>query len=320
MKWIEIRVYTTTEATDAVCAALENAGITGVQIEDAAYFKDFLNRGGKWDYVDEELLNAPDGEACVKFYVSDNDYGRESLRRARSEVAELPSMDTGLDLGRLMLETKIVDDADWLDIWKEYYKPFPVGEKLVIRPGWEEYDDNDKVVVTLDPGHVFGTGLHQSTQLSLERLEKIVRGGERVLDLGCGSGILSIAAMLLGASSALAVDIDPNAVEIARANAELNGVERDYRALSGDAAADPDIEFEILREKYDVIAANIVADVIISLTGLAAQCMHPGGYFITSGIISRQAGEVREALAEMFEIVDETNRDEWVCIVGRKKQ
>jgi len=325
MDWIEACIYTTTEATEAVCAALAEAGINGVQIEDSVDLKNFLNQGGGWDYVDEELLNAPDGEACIKFYVSDNAHGRESLILAERTVMGLLQMDIGLDLGQLRVETAAVNDEGWLNNWKKYYKPLPIGKRLVIRPEWESYEGKDKIVVTLNPGHVFGTGLHQSTQLCMEQLEDIIKGGgsaaggETTLDLGCGSGVLSIAAMLLGAHSALAVDIDPNAVDIAYENAALNGITEGYRVLSGNAILDGDLREEILSQKYDVVVANIVADVIIALTGLAEECTKPGGYFITSGIIRERADEVRGALESGFEIVSEAIRDEWVCIVGKRR-
>ncbi|MCL2699204.1 MAG: 50S ribosomal protein L11 methyltransferase [Defluviitaleaceae bacterium] len=322
MNWIEACVYTTTEATEAVCAALAETGINGVQIEDSADLKNFLSQdnGGlcRWDYVDEALLNAPDGEACVKFYVSDNAFGHESLLLAERAVMALLNIDTGLDLGRLRVETSAVDDEDWLNAWKKYYKPLEIGNKLVIRPEWEEYTGGRDIVITLNPGHVFGTGLHQSTQLCMEQLEDAIAGGERVLDLGCGSGILSITAMLLGAGSALAVDIDPNAADIAHENAAKNGITENYLALSGDAVADRALKAHICSRKYDVIIANIVADVIISLVPLAASCIEPGGVFITSGIIRERVLEVREALEHEFEIISETARDEWFCLTGQR--
>ena len=318
MKWIEACVYTTTEATEAVCALLAEAGVTGVVIEDSADLKNFLNLGGHWDYIDEELLNAPDGEACVKFYVSDNACGNECLTVAERAVMGLPELDTGLELGSLRIKTKRVDDEDWLNNWKKYYKPLEIGRRLVIRPVWEEYSCDKKTVVTLDPGHVFGTGLHQSTQLCMERLESIISGGESVLDLGCGSGILSITALLLGAKSALAIDIDPNAVDIAYRNAALNSIYEGYRVLSGNAVTDMHLREYICSHKYNVVVANIVADVIISLMGLAEECVEPGGFFITSGIIRERAADVRKVFENKFEIISETVKDEWVCIVGKK--
>ena len=312
-------MYTTTEATEAVIAALAEAGVSGVVIEDSVDLKNFLSRGGQWDYIDEELLNAPDGEACIKFYVSDNAYGYDSLLLAERTVMGLVDMDIGLELGRLRFETEQVNDEDWLNNWKKYYKPFEVGERLVVRPEWEEYNGNGKKVVTLNPGHVFGTGLHQSTQLCMEQLESIIKGGESVIDLGCGSGILSITAMLLGAQSALAVDIDKNATDIAYGNAALNGIIDGYRVISGDAIADSLLREDICSQVYDVAVANIVADVIIALTGLAEKCVKTDGFIITSGIIRERAEDVRKALLHGFEIVSETVKDEWFCIVGKKK-
>lgn len=318
MNWIEACVYTTTEATEAVCAALAEAGMSGLVIEDSYDLKNFLSQGGGWDYVDETLLNAPDGEACIKFYVSDNPHGRESLMLVERAVLGLLQMDLGLDLGQLRVKTEIVNDEDWLNNWKKYYKPLDIGARLVICPEWEAYEGKDKIVVTLNPGHVFGTGLHQSTQLCMEQLENRINGGESVLDLGCGSGVLSITAIRLGAKSALAVDIDPNAVNIAYENARLNGIADGYRVLSGDVVSDGSLKEDICAQKYDIVAANIVADVIIALTGLAEECTKPGGFFITSGIIRERVGDVYEALLHGFEIVAEMVRDEWVCIVGKK--
>ena len=320
MNWIEVCVYTTTEATEAVSAALAEAGAGCIVIDDPLDLKNFLKKGGGWDYIDEELLSAPDGEACIKFYVSDNAHGRENLMLAKRAVMRLLEMDIGLDLGRLCVETEIVNDEDWLNNWKKYYKPLAIGQRLIIRPEWEAYEGEDKIVITLNPGHVFGTGLHQSTQLCMEQLENIIKGGESVLDLGCGSGVLSITAKMLGAQSALAVDIDSNAVDIAYENAKINGVADEYRVLSGDAVTNDRLREDICSQKYGIVTANIVADVIIALTSLVEECTHPGGLLITSGIIRERTGDVLKALAHGFEVVSETVRDEWVCIVGMKKQ
>ncbi len=314
MKWTEVKIYTTTEGIEPVSAALLEAGITGIQVEDDNELKQFLNESSTyWDYVDEELLNKPVGETRLIIYVSANPYGEELER--------LNAIDMGIDLGRLAIETtEDLDDKDWLEKWKDYYKPFTVGEKLLIKPVWEEVENTDgRVVFSINPGHVFGTGLHQTTQLCMIQLEKYVNENSVVADLGCGSGILSIIALLLGAKSAFAVDIDANAIKTAYENAEFNGIDRSkYYVTSGNVIDNTALQDEIGYGKYDIVVANIVADVICAISPLVRKQLKTDGVFIASGIIRDRVQDVYNAMEESgLKVLDTNFKDEWVSVTAQ---
>ena len=323
MKWIETNIYTTTDGIEPLCGRLYAVGLNGVQIKDAADFNDFVeNETQYWDYIDESLEPLKTCETCVTVYLTDDADGLELLSHIRGTVAELKSLDTDGAFGRLEIELSGKDEEDWANNWKKYYKPFKLGKKLLIKPEWEqlaESETNGRVVLSMNPGHLFGTGTHHSTQLCMIELEKHVRKGDRVLDLGCGSGILSILSLLLGAESAVAVDIDPAAPATATENLELNGISPErYSVLVGSVTDDA-----ALREKiggdYDVVVANIVADVIIAISRTAYSQTRKGGVFITSGIIGPRGEEVRKAIAEAgFEITDVHEQSDWLCITAKK--
>lgn len=323
MKWIETNIYTTTDGIEPLCGRLYAVGLNGVQIKDAADFNDFVeNETQYWDYIDESLEPLKTCETCVTVYLTDDADGLELLSHIRGTVAELKSLDTDGAFGRLEIELSGKDEEDWANNWKKYYKPFKLGKKLLIKPEWEqlaESETNGRVVLSMNPGHLFGTGTHHSTQLCMIELEKYVRKGDRVLDLGCGSGILSILSLLLGAESAVAVDIDPAAPATATENLELNGISPErYSVLVGSVTDDA-----ALREKiggdYDVVVANIVADVIIAISRTAYSQTRKGGVFITSGIIGPRGEEVRKAIAEAgFEITDVHEQSDWLCITAKK--
>lgn len=323
MEWIEIKIYTTTEGIEPVSAMLLDTGITGIQIEDDDELKEFITTSSKyWDYVDEELLNKKKEDTRIKVYISNNPYGNEIFFSIKEGLKRLKSMDIGIDLGKLDYKVANMNDEDWLNKWKEYYKPFDVGEKLIIKPVWEEIDNNkDKIIFNINPGHVFGTGLHQTTQLCIIELEKYVNESSFVLDLGCGSGILSIISLLLGAKKANAVDIDENAVKTAYENASLNNISNDrYYVTSGNIIDDEKLKDEIGYNKYDIVVANIIADVIISITDIVKKQLKNNGVFIASGIIKDRVTDVKDTLIENnFEIISENIKDEWVCIVSKPK-
>ena len=226
MNWTEVNIYTTTEGIDPVCGRLLNVGVTGFQIRDAKDFEDFLNdKTGNWDYIDDDLMNLKNCETCVTFYLADNSQGADMLAMVKTEMAELSAIDTEKKFGRLACELSNVREEDWANNWKQYFKPLTVGDKLVIKPSWEDYEGTeDRTVLEIDPESSFGTGQHNTTQLCLELLETNLSENDRVLDIGCGSGILSIAALLLGAKDACAVDIDLNSVKIAAQNAAKNHI------------------------------------------------------------------------------------------------
>ena len=323
MQWIETNIYTTTDGIEPLCGRLYAVGLNGVQIKDAADFNDFIeNETQYWDYIDESLESLKTCETCVTVYLTDDADGRELLSHIRSTVAELQSLDDDGKFGRLEIELSGINEEDWANNWKKYYKPFNLGRKLLIKPEWEQLDQadvGDKVVLSMNPGHLFGTGTHHSTQLCMIELEKYVRQGDKVLDLGSGSGILSILSLLLGAESAVAVDIDPAAPATAMENLAMNGISPDrYSVLVGNV-----IDDQSLRKKigggYDVVVANIVADVIIAMSRTAYEQTRSGGIFITSGIIGPRAEEVKTAVSEAgFSIIDIHDQSDWVCITARK--
>ena len=240
----------------------------------------------------------------------------KNLKNIEQEVA--------LDLGRLEIETTFnLNDEEWLNKWKEFYKPFTLGEKILIKPVWEDVENTDgKVVFNINPGHVFGTGLHQTTQLCITNLEKYVTNESVVLDLGCGSGILSIISLLLGAKSAFAVDIDENAVKVAYENAELNKIDKDkYFVTSGNVVTDEKLKEQIGYKKYDIVLANIIADVICFISPVVPQQLKDDGVFIASGIIKDRLQDVYDALNQNgLEPIDTITKDEWVCVISKIKK
>ena len=304
--WLEIAVNTTPDRLDEVTAKLTAAGMAGLVIEDEGEFQQFLEQNRQyWDYVDQELLDRMKGVTRVKFYVTDDPDGRAQLARYTH----------GLDCEYTVTPLK---DDDWAYSWQKYYKPLSIGERLYVVPQWEKDKPvpEGRVPFYLNPGLTFGTGSHASTQLCLEGVEAHTKVGDSVLDLGCGSGILSIAALVLGASSALAVDIDPKAVDVAYENAALNGIGKDrYTVRAGDILTDRALEEELGREKYPLVLANIVADVIIPLSAWAPQVMTEDGVFLCSGIIAPRAQEVAGALARNgLKVVRQREKNGWAAL------
>jgi len=323
MDWIEAAVETLSDGVELVTAALMDAGISGLQIEDDYAMRLFLESNEEqWDYADEALLASEKGGARVKFYVTADANGHETLTAARTALNALRALESPETVGSLALVSDVVNDGDWLDKWKQYYKPFKIGRRIVIRPTWEEYDAQDgELVFTINPGHVFGTGLHQSTRLCIGALERMVQAGDMLLDVGCGSGILSILSLMLGAKHALAVDIEPDAVNVAYENAAMNGIGKDtYTVLSGNLLADDALRASIAETQYDIVAANIVADIITALSPIVPPMLKPGGLFISSGIIRDRADDVAAALdANGFDLLEKLTADEWVCMIARKR-
>jgi ribosomal protein L11 methyltransferase len=324
MEWTEVKIYTTTEGIEPVSAVLLDTGVTGIQVEDDKELKQYLQTSSEyWDYVDEELLNKPEGETKIIVYVSDNPYGEEILHNIRGAIEGLKSTDTGLDLGRLAIETtSSLNDEEWLNKWKDFYKPFCVGNRIFVKPVWEDIEAPDgRVTFNINPGHVFGTGLHQTTQLCMLQLEKYINEESVVADLGCGSGILSVVALLLGAKSAFAVDIDANAIKTAYENAELSGVDKSkYYVTSGNVISDVKLQDEIGYGKYDVVVANIIADVICAISPTVPKMLKDNGVFIASGIIKDRLEDVYEAMKQAgLKVTDTSIKDEWVSVTAVKE-
>lgn len=319
MDWIKVTIYTSAEGIEGVTGRLYQLGITGLEIEDEQDFLEFLeNNKQYWDYVDEDLMKQKHTETKVSCYVSNDMNGNELLIAIRDSMKEMKDLDDDNSYGRLEVEIENTSTEDWANNWKKYFHPMEVGEKILIKPEWEELTEpTDRLVFNINPGMSFGTGSHYTTQLCIEALEKYIKPGIKMLDLGCGSGILSILSLMLGAKEAVAVDIDPNAVDTAYENAQMNNIGREhYKVLSGNVVTDKEIQDIISQDKYEVVAANIVADVIMGLAPKAREYMKEGGVFITSGIIEGRQDEVKEALEENgFEIVDIRNRKDWYSII-----
>lgn len=310
MNYRQITIYTTTQAIDIVSGFLTMHGVRGVVIEDAADFEAFLNDTTiHWDYVEEDLMKLKTAETNVKFYLPDNLQGIESFREIQSSLEGLRGENPAVDLGRLAMEIAEVREEDWSTAWKKYYHPTRVGERLIVVPCWEEYElGPGEIRVTLDPGMAFGTGTHETTRLCMRLLEQCVEPNTELLDIGTGSGILAITALLLGAKSAVGVDIDELAVKIAQENADLNGVGDQIELVCGDLV-------ERIHGAYDVICANIVADVIIRLAKDVRQFMKPGAILLVSGIIEERCGEVRAALLETGLAIEEIlTENGWAAI------
>ena len=320
--WIEIFIETTKEGFEPVSGIIYQCGITGVMIEDADDFEEFLeNPSRDWDYIEDELVeqkhNAKNG---ITFFVRDNMNGKETFELVKEMLKNAKENEKEIDFGSLDITVKNIKEDDWANNWKKYFKPFAVGDKIVIRPSWEEYnDDGNKTVLKIDPGHVFGTGTHETTQLCIEFIENYLKKDDMVLDIGCGSGILSIASLLLGAKYADAVDIDPNAIDIAYTNAGMNDIGREtYDVVSGNILEDEDLNEKYSGKKYDVVEANIVADVIIALTDKIPQYIKDGGVFISSGIIVERLDDVLEALkGHGFEVLEVKKKKGWSAIASR---
>ena len=300
MEWTEVNIYTTADGIELLCSKLTDIGIKGFVIKDSDDFKEFLeNKNGQWDYIDDDLMGLADCETCVTVYLPGNEQGADMLHSVRAMLAEMKSADTEGVYGRLAAELASIREEDWANNWKQYFKPLKVGETLVIKPSWEEYDDLDeRIVLEIDPASSFGTGQHHTTRLCLEILEGCVKEGDRILDLGCGSGILSIAAILLGAESAVAVDIDENAAATAKENAQKNHIpDESYTARFGNILTDEKLAADIDGE-YDIITANIVADVLIAMKDYFRRYLKDGGYLIVSGIIEERMEEVLTAIEQ----------------------
>lgn len=322
MDWIKLSISTTTEGIEAVCAVLMEQGIAGVEIDDSTDFHNFLeNNRDKWDYVDEDLLKAHESGSYVSFYVTDDTEGKETVSLVKDALLALKSQDADSEYGTLEISGTNMKEEDWSENWKQYFKPLNVGDKILILPEWETLaEPTDRTVFTVNPGMSFGTGAHHTTQLCIKALEKHLENGMTVLDLGCGSGILSIISLLLGADHATAVDIDENAVKIAVENAEKNNIDLSkYRTMAGNVTCDEVLFSKISDRKYDIVLANIVADVIIGIKDIVPAFLKDGGILITSGIIEERFSDVFDAYKETdFIPVSEEHQGGWASLVYKK--
>lgn len=309
--WIEVRVITKSEALEPISGIFYSLDCKGVAIEDP---EDILGREQgplTWDFADINVLEHKGKVAVVKAYFAEEDNIEDVLEYVNERLTELKEM--GLDLGEAKVEHEKMHEEDWANTWKQYYKPTKVGEKIVVKPIWEEYEAKDgELVVDLDPGMAFGTGTHETTRMCIQSLEKYVKEDSTVFDVGCGSGILAIAAAKLGAKLAVGVDLDPVAVESSIENVGYNKL-KNIEILHGNLV-------EVIDGKADIVVVNILAEIICILTDDVKRVLKDGGVFITSGIIHDRVDMVCEKLeATGFEVMEKNRDGEWNCIVAKLK-
>ena len=313
MKWIEVTIKTTTEAVEAITNILDDLRTGGVMIEDPKDF--FFQKKNEldWDYIEEEVFNKRNSDGVlIKTYISEERNVMELVETIKQKVSALTGF--GIDIGEGSVSLGQVNEEDWANEWKKYYKPTKIGEKLVVKPTWEDYEVQDgDLVIELDPGMAFGTGTHETTTMCMRELEKYVTEDSKVFDIGCGSGILAIAAAKLGAKDVIAVDLDEVAVKVAAENVAHNHVQDSVKVLHGNL-------IDVVSDKADVVVANIIADIIKILAKDVHSCMKEDAVFISSGIIHAKVNEVKESLIENgFEIIEVKTLGEWNAIVAKLK-
>lgn len=322
MNWTEAVIYTTSEGADIVCGCLIGLNITGFVIKDSKDFEDFLdNKISNWDYIDDDLMGLKDCETSVTVYLPSNSQGAELLLLIKDELNALKQRDADGCFGRLEVELSSVSEDDWANNWKKYFKPLKIGEKLLIKPTWEEVPDGEdnRVVIELDPASSFGTGQHNTTQLCLENIEKYMRPSDKALDLGCGSGILSIACILLGADSMTLTDIDENSVKIAGENLLQNKIEPEkFKAYCGNIIDDEQLR-NIIGGGYDFVCANIVSDILIAMSPYFGSFLKRGKILVVSGVISERKQEVTGIIESCgFTLENVKEKEGWVSAVFKK--
>ena len=316
MRWNKYTLTTTTEAVDLISYTLDELGIEGIEIEDKIPLTEEEKKQMFIDILPE--LGPDDGVAYVSFYIEPENDSDDTIRKVLDAVHALKDF---VDIGEGTIVKTQTADEDWMNNWKKYWKPFQVDDKIWIKPTWETLDDvaDDTLVVELDPGTSFGTGMHHTTRLCITQLKKYLKPEYELFDVGCGSGILSIIGLMLGIKSASATDVDVHAVEAAIENAKVNHIDMDkYTVKTGDIITDAAFRQEMGMHQYDIVVANILADIIIPLSGVIKDNMKPGALFISSGIIDMKEEAVREALlANGFEIVEVTHSGDWVSFTAR---
>ena len=316
MKWNQFRLKTTTEAEDIVSSMLADLGIEGVQIED----KIPLTQSDKEQMFVDILPDMPEDDGCayLTFYLDEEVDKHEMLLKVRQELEEMRSY---LNVGDCTIEESKTEDVDWVNNWKQYFHQFYIDDILVI-PSWEnvEAKDSDKMVIHIDPGTAFGTGMHETTQLCIRQLKKYVTEDTEILDVGCGSGILGMLALKFGAKHSVGTDLDPCAIDATYENMDNNGISRDqYEVMIGNIIDDKEVQDKVGYEKYDIVAANILADVLVPLTHVIIHQLKKGGIYITSGIIEDKEEVVVEAVKKAgLEVLEVNHQGEWVSVTARK--
>ena len=318
MEWKQFRLKTTTQAEDIVSSMLADLGIEGVQIED----KIPLTEQDKEQMFVDILPDIPDddGTAYLTFYLDEEEDVAPVLMNVRKELEDMRAF---LDVGECTIEESETEDVDWVNNWKQYFHQFYIDDILVI-PSWEKVkpEDSDKMVIHIDPGTAFGTGMHETTQLCIRALRKYTKKDALVLDVGCGSGILGMLALKFGAGHSIGTDLDPCAIDATHENMEVNGIGKDqYEVMIGNIIDDKAVQDQVGYEKYDIVAANILADVLVPLTPVIVHQMKPGAVYITSGIIDDKEEVVVEAVkAAGLTVLEVNHQGEWVSVVAKKEE
>ena len=316
MKWNKFRLKTTTESEDIVSSMLMDLGIQGIEIEDKVPLTQLDKQQMFVDILPE--IAADDGVAYISFYLEEEEDKETVLANVKAELEE---MGTYLNVGECTIEESQTEDVDWVNNWKQYFHQFYVDDVLII-PSWEEVkpEDEDKMIIHIDPGTAFGTGMHETTQLCIRQIRKHVTPDTTILDVGCGSGILGMLALKFGAKYSVGTDLDPCAIDATHENMEVNGLTKDqYEVMIGNIIDDKEIQDKVGYEKYDIVAANILADVLVPLTPVIVNQMKKGGIYITSGIIDDKEETVVNAVkAAGLEVLEVTYQGEWVSVTARK--
>ena len=325
MEWLELTIQTAPGGIELTAAALTLWGYDSFVIDDQTEFQEFLETNlDCWDYVDETLAAEMNGKSQIRLYLEDAPAAMEQVAQLRSQLAALPQQYPAVDFGSLTVTMESIREEDWANNWKQYYQPLPIGQRLLVVPRWLSPENPEhRLEIRLDPGMIFGTGNHASTRMCMEELERLIRGGETVLDLGSGSGILSITALLLGAARATGVDIDPKAEDIARENAAFNSLGADrFTARTGNVLAGGDFLASLRNEGgCGLVLANIVADVIIPLAPLVPSLLAADGIFVCSGVLDTRLPEVQAALEHAGLAVQAVHMaDNWCQLTAVRKE
>ena len=320
MKFKEVIIDTSSDGIELLNGVLVKLNIAEVVIEDKSVFEDFLNcETMNWDYYDDEVEELKDCPSRMKIYLGDNEQGEAELAELRKEIEDIKKFNEGIDLGTLNITVNTVDDEDWANNWKQFFKPFNVGEKILVKPSWENVENTDnRIILEIDPGSSFGTGQHFTTQLCIEEIEKNITPNMEVLDMGCGSGILSIAAILLGAKNVVGIDIDENATKIAVENVKENNISEDkFKVYCGNIIEDESLRDKIGYNKYDMICVNIIADIIIEMAHTFPYFLKNSGVVVASGIIEKYVDRVKLTFENLgLKVKSVKNKDEWYCITA----
>ena len=318
MKWNKFRLKTTTESEDLVSSMLMDLGIQGIEIED----KIPLTQADKEQMFVDILpeIEADDGVAYISFYLEEDEDKERILAEVRQELGDMRAY---ADVGEGTIVESQTEDIDWVNNWKQYFHQFYVDDILII-PSWEEVkpEDEDKMIIHIDPGTAFGTGMHETTQLCIRQIRKFVSEDTTILDVGCGSGILGMLALKFGAKYAVGTDLDPCAIDATYENMEVNGITKDqYKVMIGNIIDNQDVQEQVGYEKYDIVVANILADVLVMLTPVIVHQLKPGGIYITSGIINEKEQTVVNCVKEAgLEVLEVTYQGEWVSVTARKPE